>query len=448
MTRQGFRKSPRPLPRNVYRRASQGSQGPGPAAGQQPLGRPQAGRTPGRSAPFCQVKAQCGNCKYVNLDYRTSLDEKAKAGVAVLEAAGVLQHARVLPAVPSPRPFEYRSLFKLAVRPAKLAQPQAGEEGDRFAIGLFEPGSHDVINMDDCPLHVLPLKRLLRDLRTELNQSTLTPYDETTRTGQLRYVAARAAHLTGELMVTFVVTEPLKLELRRLVDTLQRRGHKINSAHMNLNTQPGNAIFGPETHRVAGTARLRERLCDLDFEVSPTSFFQVNPWQAINLYRRVELIAGTASGAPVAWDLYCGTGQISLLLARQGYRVLGIEENPASVADAEANAKKNHLEKEATFLAARVEDAQPLLPAWAQAPRLIVANPSRRGLAESTRRHLKLLLAANPQARFVYVSCEVETLARDLKELAQSGFQVRQVEPFDMFPQTDNLEWLVVMSRA
>lgn len=433
MNRPGFRKSPRPLPRNVYRR-------PGTLA----TGRPQTMRASGRSEPFCQVKAQCGACKYVNDDYRSSLDEKFKAGVAVLEKAGVLGAARVLPPVPAPRPFEYRSLFKLAVRPARHGQV----EGGRFAIGLFEAGSHDVVELDDCPLHAFPLKRLLRDLRIELNLSTLSPYDETTRTGQLRYVAARAAHLTGELMVTFVVTEPLKLELRRLVDRLQRRGHKINSAHMNVNALPGNAIFSPETVRLAGAERLRERLCDLDFEVSPTSFFQVNPWQAINLYRRVEMIAGSASGEAVAWDLYSGTGQISLVLARQGYRVLGIEENPKATLDAAANARKNHLEPRTTFLAARVEDAQPLVPAWAGAPRLIVANPSRRGLAESTRRHLSLLLAGNPQARFVYVSCEVETLARDLKELLASGFQVRQVEPFDMFPQTDNMEWLVVMSRS
>jgi 23S rRNA (uracil1939-C5)-methyltransferase len=128
--------------------------------------------------------------------------------------------------------------------------------------------------------------------------------------------------------------------------------------------------------------------------------------------------------------------------------VLGIEENPSAVHDAQANARRNKLDVRAEFLAARVEDAQEQLPRWAATPSLIVVNPSRRGLAEGTRRHLARLLVNEPQARFMYVSCDVETLARDLKVISElSGFQVRQVEPFDMFPQTDNMEWLAVLNR-
>jgi len=438
-----------PLPRNIYRRT------------------PLPGRSRYQPQPdvTCGIKSKCGACKYVNLDYLASLADKRQAGEQILADAGVLAGAKLLAPEASPRPLGYRSVFKLAVRPARhdaVAHRFPSESPEapapRFAIGLFAAGSHDVVNMDECPLHTPPLHALLADLRRELEASPLTPYDETNQTGTIRYIAARAAHLTAEVMLTFVVTSPHKAELRTIVTNLQRRGHNINSAHMNLNSESGNAIFGAETIRLAGTDRLRERLCDLDFEVGPTAFFQVNPWQAINLYRRIEAIAGATKGlsskgapapAPVAWDLYCGTGQISLLLARAGYRVLGIEENPHAVNDARANARKNHLSDNATFLAARVEDSQPLLPSWSQSPELIVANPSRRGLAEETRRHLAILLAANPTARFLYVSCDVTTLARDLRALADlCAFQVRQIEPFDMFPQTDNMEWLAVMSRG
>ena len=167
----------------------------------------------------------------------------------------------------------------------------------------------------------------------------------------------------------------------------------------------------------------------------------------IQLTFGIEQIAGQPSrAATVAWDLYCGTCQISLILARLGYRVLGIEENAKAVEDAAENARRNKLEEKSQFLASRVEDAQRLIPAWAKSPDLIVVNPSRRGLADSTRKHLKELLAQHPKARFIYVSCEVETLSRDLKELTQSGFALRQIEPFDMFPQTDNMEWLAVLS--
>ncbi len=446
MTRQGFRKSRQaPLPRNIYRRTPLTHRGGASRFGPRP------------AEPSCGLKAQCGSCKFVNGDYNEGLDTKFKAGVEVLRNAGLLDRSRVLAPVPSPHPLAYRSLAKLAVRKARPGAPGVSTsfspEGEiipnRFGIGLFASGSHNIVDMDSCPLHTQPISRFIRDLRTELNRSTLIPYDETKQTGQLRYVAVRSAHLTGELMVTFVVTEPLKLELRQIIGSLQRRGHKINSAHMNLNAEAGNAIFGAQTIRLAGSERLRESVCDLSFEVGPTSFFQINPWQAINLYRRVEAVAGPAMGAtPVAWDLYCGTGQISLVLARLGYRVLGIEENPSAVRDAQSNAKRNKLEAQTEFLAARVEDSQETLPRWAQTPSLIVVNPSRRGLAEGTRKHLARLLANEPQARFMYVSCDVETLARDLKVICDlSGFQVRQVEPFDMFPQTDNMEWLAVLNR-
>ncbi len=408
-------------------------------------------KTAASSEPTCAIKALCGTCKFVNLDYETGLSEKHLKGLAVLKDAGVLGSARLLAPARSPRAYEYRSLFKLAVRPVRqgrsiLRPAKADAPANRFAIGLFEQGSHDVVDMDDCPLHTWPLRRLLRDVRAELNASTITPYDEKVHTGQLRYLAARAAHLTGELMLTFVVTEPLKVELKRVIANLQRKGHKVNSAHMNVNPEKGNAIFGPTTQRLAGAEGLRERVCDLDFEIGPTSFFQINPWQAIQLYRRIEQIAGQTASPVVAWDLYCGTGQISLILARLGYRVLGIEENAKAVEDAGENARRNKLEEKAQFLATRAEDSPRLIPAWAKSPELIVVNPSRRGLADATRKHLRELLVQNPKARFVYVSCEVETLARDLKELTQSGFALRQVEPFDMFPQTDNMEWLAVLS--
>ncbi len=440
MNRHGFRKSRQApaLPRNVYRRGEQ------PSRIMTPKGASAA-------EPTCAIKTLCGTCKFVNLDYEQGLSEKHQKGLQVLKDAGILGSARLLAPARSPRAHEYRSLFKLAVRPVKegrgvLRAGKADDAPNRFAIGLFAQGSHDVIDMDDCPLHTWPLRRLLRDLRTELNASPITPYDEAAHTGQLRYLAARSAHLTGEIMLTFVTTENLKVELKRLIANLQRKGHKINSAHVNVNPEKGNAIFGPKTERLSGAEGLRERVCDLDFEIGPTSFFQINPWQAIQLYRRIEQIAGQTASPAVAWDLYCGTGQISLILARLGYKVLGIEENAKAVEDAGENARRNKLEDRTQFLASRVEDAQRLIPAYARDPELIVVNPSRRGLAESTRKHLKELLEQHPKARFIYVSCEVETLSRDLKELTQSGFALRQIEPFDMFPQTDNMEWLAVLS--
>jgi 23S rRNA (uracil1939-C5)-methyltransferase len=247
-------------------------------------------------------------------------------------------------------------------------------------------------------------------------------------------------------MLTFVVTNPQKFELIRLVNRLRRLGHKINSAHMNINNSSGNAIFGDETILLAGTPGLRERVCDLDIGISPLAFFQVNPWQANNLYRRVEIHAGRARPGETAWDLYTGTGQIALMLARSGFKTLGIEEIEAAVYDAALNAIRNKLSDKAQFLASRVEDSESRLPAWAKDPKVIVVNPSRRGLHETARAHITHILRSNPSAKLIYVSCEVQTLARDLKALSAAGHTVRQVEAFDMFAQTDKLEWLAILT--
>jgi 23S rRNA (uracil1939-C5)-methyltransferase len=402
-------------------------------------------------ATSCAVKDQCGACVFVNTNYADSLRSKFTKGIALLKAAGVLDNAQVLDPMPSPTPLGYRSYFKLAVRPATSAQiKQAEREGlnRRFAMGLFVPGTHQVsVDMSDCPIHTKPLANLIKSLQAEIEQTTLAPWDETSGHGDLRYIAARASHLTGEIMITFIVTSPQKQELIKLVNRLRRIGHKINSAHMNVNNQQGNAIFGPDTTLLAGSSNLRERLCDLDIEISPLAFFQVNPWQASNLYRRVEMHAGKGLPGDVAWDLYTGTGQIALILARAGFKALGIEEVGAATTDATRNAQRNHLHDRATFLAARVEDSEDILPDWSRNPRVIVVNPSRRGLHDRARTHLAHVLRSQSQAKMIYVSCEAETLARDLKSLTASGHKVRQIEAFDMFAQTDKLEWIAVLTK-
>jgi 23S rRNA (uracil1939-C5)-methyltransferase len=402
-------------------------------------------------ATTCAVKAQCGSCVFVNTNYGESLLKKFQVGIETLKTTGVLAHAQILDPMPSPTPLGYRSYFKLAVRPANSKQKAEAErdgQSRRFAIGLFVPGTHQVsVDMTDCPIHTKPLTSLLKSLQAEIESSTLEPWDETSGNGDLRYVAARASHLTGEIMITFVVTKPHKQELIKFVNRLRRMGHKINSAHMNINTAKGNAIFGHETSILAGTTALRERVCDLDIEISPTAFFQVNPWQAGNLYRRVEMHAGRGQPGDVAWDLYTGTGQMALILARSGYRTLGIEEVSAATIDATRNAHRNRLDERASFIAARVEDSETLLPEWSRHPRVIVVNPSRRGLHENARMHLTHILRSNEALKFIYVSCDAETLARDLKDLTASGYKVRQIEAFDMFAQTDKLEWIAVLTK-
>lgn len=399
----------------------------------------------------CALKRECGACIYVNTDYASGLRRKFDSGIALLKESGILGSAQILDPIPSPNPLNYRALFKLAVRPATPQQKRRAQENGydrRFAIGLFEPGSHRIgVEMAQCPIHVQPLTWLLKDLESEIEQTALEPWNEDRNEGDIRYVVARASHVTGEIMITFVVTKPVKAELVKLVHKLRRMDHKIHAAFMNINSSNGNAIFGGETIHIAGNTGLRENLCDLDFEISPLAFFQVNPWQAGNLYRRVEMHAGRSRAGDVAWDLYSGTGQIALLLARAGFKTLGIDETPEAIEDAKSNAQRNKLDGMVEFIAARVEESEAQLPAWSQKPRVIVVNPSRRGLHETARSHMAHVLRANPECKFIYVSCEVTTMARDLAVLTAAGHRVRQIEAFDMFAQTDKLEWIAVLTR-
>lgn len=391
----------------------------------------------------CQIKETCGGCSTINSSYEAGLNRKYEAALEKFRANNLLAGTNVASPKASPRMLGYRAHAKLAVRPASEAQ--LAVDGKRFAIGLFQPNSHQLVHVEDCPLHRSSINDLIPDLHDELEESSLQPYSESDHSGDLRYIAIRAAHKTEEVMLTFVVTdERFRVELKAMVLRLRQKGHTIVSAHMNVNPLQTNTIFGPTTKKLAGADGLRESLCGLFFEIGPTSFFQVNPWQAEVIYRRVESLAGSAKEGEVAWDLYCGTGQISLLLSQQGYRALGIEENPQATDDARANAFRNRVTGP-DYIAGRVEDLEGRLPDWSEAPNLIVANPSRRGLAPAARRLIQTGLAQRPESSLIYVSCEADTLIRDLVELTQSGRKLRQLECFDMFPFTEKLEWIAVL---
>lgn len=401
---------------------------------------------------LCNISESCGACPHINGDYEQGVTAKHTAGIKILTDAGVMAKAHVEAPVPSERKAGYRTLAKLAVRAPKEGSPAETKDGapHRFAIGLFEPGSHDVVVIGRCPVQRHTINSFVEELTYELNYSQLAPYDEVAHTGDLRYLVVRASHLTEELMVTYVVRhDGCQQTLKAMTQILKNRGHRIRSAFIDVNDERTNAIFQHKTKRIVGLDKFRMRVCELDFEMGPTSFFQINPWQAATIYRRLEALCSRQQGQ-VAWDLYCGLGQISLVLARAGMKVFGVEENPAAIADARRNSETNLSEgHRPVFAAGRVEslldDSLDQVPDWGRQPDLIVVNPSRRGLQPSVCTLIKGRLEQNPDCRLIYVSCEVTTLARDLALITDGGRSLRQVESFDMFPHTPNMEWLAIV---
>lgn len=384
----------------------------------------------------CPIQKTCGLCLYVNSPYEKGVAAKYQKDLEQLQRIFPTP-VPALPPVLSPKPLRYRSSMKLAVR-----------SNDRgwIEIGVFKPNSHQIVEMQQCPLHAPALQKFLYKLPLAIKDAGLLPWNEDTQEGELKFIAARCAHLTEQLMVTFVVTHiQAREKVLRCADILKEYGLTIDSLNLNVNPSKGNEIFGPETHRLAGAKRLRETLCNLSISLSPTSFLQVNPWIASKMYHRIEQLAGTPNAGAVAIDLYSGVGQIAMVLARSGYRVAAIEETPSAKDDASTNLQLNRLQKSVEFFSCPVEEFSCTHPEWADHPQLIVVNPSRKGLSDSARAFISVT-AKKSSGLLIYVSCNLATLIRDLEFFQQENFRVHQVEAFDLFAQTDKLEWLVVLS--
>mgnify|MGYP000426241603 FL=1 len=383
---------------------------------------------------ICKIQQRCSLCSYVNQDYAHSLETKFQQGLSVL--APFIKDAIALPPKPAPRPLHYRCSVKLAVR----ANPN--QKGSRFLVGMYQPGTHHVgPSMTRCSVQHEKINALLADLIPLLVNSPLKPWDEIRLEGDLKYLAIRISQHNEEIMLTFVVSHLRDTaSYLTLVHELVERNHQIKVSYLNIDTKTDNAIFGSSSVLLWGEGSLREQLLGLDFHLGPTSFFQINPYQAQIAYQTMLDLAGQSKSGSVAWDLYCGIGPIAMLLTQQGYRVIGIEENPQAVNDAVANATRNNLN--VSFLSGRVETTLASLPAWATKPSWIIANPARTGIAPAAREVLKKQLAADSKCAMLYLSCNIETLARDLQDLEKSGRRLKQITAFDMFAQTNKLEWL------
>ena len=375
----------------------------------------------------------------VDLDYLKQLEEKFS--IQKNNLLPFISKNRIIGPHASTHHLNYRCSIKYAVRAST-------SKYRRFAMGLFQPGSHEVVDAFACPTQHQAINAVLADLRPLLESSSLTPYDEANHTGDLRYLCIRVNHLTEDLYITFVMLNTdHKNELKSIIKELRKVDHKVQGASINLNTESGNHIFGPEDSLVIGSPVLTENLDNLRFEISPAAFFQVNPWQAQQIYRRMVEILGPCRGDSTVWELYSGVGQIGQFLAREGYNVIGVEQNAKAIANAERSAKSNGLEHLYKAYQGLVEDKwDDLDRLYSKNLKAIIVNPSRRGLDSKLRSKLAAyLLSCKQKPVLIYLSCEIESLKRDLEDFKSLGLKLAQSEVYDMFPQTGKLEWLNIL---
>ena len=394
--------------------------------------------SPDRVPARCPIAAPCGGCQLQALSYPAQLAFKENKVRQHLIRLGGFDEARLAeisePIIGAEDPFGYRNKAQIPFG--------TGRDG-RIIAGYYASRSHRIVPMTGCPLNQDGFDEVLSVLLDFASAHHLSAYDEESGRGLLRHALIRHAKATGQWMVSLVVNG------RRLphADELVRRLHLIpgmTDISLNVNTRRDNVILGDELIPLSGPGYLEERIGDLRFHLSPLAFFQVNPEQTEKLYAKALEYAGL-TGTENVWDLYCGTGTISLFLARQAARVRGVEIVAPAIENARQNAILNGIEN-AEFFVGRSEEVFPdyLAVHPEESPDVVVLDPPRAGCGGAL---LEALLACKPE-RIVYVSCNSATLARDLKILCAGGeYRPEKVCPADMFPQSCHVETVVVMSR-
>ena len=378
--------------------------------------------SPFRMVPECPVYENCGGCQLSHLTYEGQLDMKYRHVKDVIERIAGESGNLVRPVLPAAHSFAYRN--KMAV-PAGLVKGEA-------ALGCYRQGSHDIISVSSCAIQKEENNRLLRFARRFIKKYGISVYDEKTRKGSLRHVLGRVGD-DGKMMVVLVTASETLPEEKRWIEVV--------SLWHNIQPKPGNTILGAKIRHLWGRETLTASLCGLQFEVSPYSFFQVHKEQAEILYEKALEYADLKGGETVI-DAYCGTGTISLCLAKKAKRVIGIEIVKPAIEDAKKNAKKNHMEN-TEFYAADAGKLMPQLYRQGLVPDVIVIDPVRAGCSEEV---LKAAAGMNPK-RIVYVSCNPATFARDAKILKSEGYEIKKIQPVDMFPQTMHVEVIALLFK-
>ncbi len=384
-----------------------------------------------REAP-CGLHRSCGGCQIQALSYEKQLKFKEEKVRSQLIRIGGFSNPPLLPVVGMEKPFRYRN---------KAQFPIGRDREGRLVTGFYASRTHAIISNTDCLLGVPENQRILEMILDFMEKEGIAPYDETTGTGLVRHVLIRKGFATGELMVCLVINGTGFPGVERLADTLFTIPG-MTSLTLNVNRKNTNVILGQKLIPVRGQAFITDRIGRISYQISPLSFYQVNPVQTEKLYETALRYAGL-TGAETVWDLYCGIGTISLFLAQKAGRVYGVEVVPEAVEDARQNARLNGLSN-VEFYEGKAEVVLPkLYREKGIHADVIVVDPPRKGCDRAC---LDTMLAMAPK-RIVYVSCDSATLARDLKILCEGGYELKKVQPVDMFPQTAGIENVTLLNK-
>ena len=385
-----------------------------------------------RVEPKCAYHKQCGGCQIQALSYEKQLDYKKKKVLNNITRIGGLEKLPEFDLIGMEDPYQYRN---------KAQFPFGTDKNGEVVTGFYAGRTHSIISNTKCYLGVEENQQILEIILAHLKKYNIPAYDEQTGKGLLRHVLIRKGFTTKELMVCLILNGTRMPEVKELVEDLVKIPG-MTSITINVNTKQTNVIMGQEMRSVWGQDYITDYIGNVKYQISPLSFFQVNPVQTRKLYERALEYADVESGETV-WDLYCGIGTISLFLAQRAKQVYGVEIVPQAIEDAKHNAKLNGFTN-AEFYVGKAEEVLPkkYREEGIKAD-VIVVDPPRKGCDEAL---LQTIVQMRPK-RVVYVSCDSATLARDLKYLTSEGYEVVAGTVVDQFPHTVHTEAVVKMER-
>ena len=398
-----------------------------------------------RIEPVCPVARQCGGCQIQEMDYQAQLRFKQELVKNNIERIGHISDYQMMPVIGMDEPFHYRN---------KAQYPVGMDKDGNIVMGFFAGRTHHIIDNTDCALGAKINSRILGIIKEYMQDNKIKPYDEDKHAGTVRHILIRNGYHTDQIMVCLVINA----ESIKNSDDLVKRLKDIDgmtSIMININRNKTNVILGDTCKTLWGKSYIEDYICDIRYQISPLSFYQVNPKQTEKLYSKALEYAGL-TGNETVWDLYCGIGTISLFMAAKARKVYGVEIVPQAIEDAKNNARLNNIDNAEFF----VGKAEEVVPAFYEElsrkaangdeeakrgihPDVVVVDPPRKGCEETL---LETVVKMSPK-RMVYVSCDSATLARDLKFMEEHGYKVEKVQAVDQFGNTVHVETVVLLSH-
>ncbi len=386
--------------------------------------------SPDRVKPVCPIYEKCGGCQLQHLNYPAQLVWKRRQVEDAIKRIGKLKDVEIFDTLGMENPFRYRNKMQFPVGKTKTG----------ISVGCYAAGTHEIIDTNSCLIQNEINDKILAAVRKVAEKFEITPYNEDTGRGILRHVMGRVG-LDGEFMVVLVTATEKIPNGKNFVRALTEELPEVKSIQQNIQTYRNNVILGRETKILYGKPTIKDKIGDLKFNISARSFFQVNTSQAEVLYK-IALNFAELNGGEIVIDAYCGTGTISLFLAKAAQKVFGIEIVSSAVNDAKKNARENNV-RNAEFI---VGDAIKVIPKLFKSgiyADVIVTDPPRAGCDKKV---LETFAAMEPE-KIIYVSCNPATLARDLAELENLGYRTKKIQPVDMFPFTSHIESVAQVFR-